>query len=82
MPLNDRTASALLAAHFSGPGFGKLNGSAVTTFALAGALGSFLMGHLCDGSGSYWSGFTLLSAIPAAGAAAAVALDRLPRRSH
>jgi MFS family permease len=71
------TASALLADHFSGPGFGKLNGSAVTTFALSGALASFVMGHLFDISGSYWSGFTLLAAISVAGAAAALTLGRL-----
>jgi MFS family permease len=73
------TASSLLADHFSGPGFGKLNGSAVTTFALSGALASFTMGHLFDISGSYWSGFTLLAAITVAGATAAVTLGRMPK---
>lgn len=76
------TASALLADHFSGPGFGKLNGSAVTIFAFSGALGSFAMGHLFDISGSYWSAFMLLAAISLTGAAAAVMLGRLRQPPH
>ncbi|MBM4314356.1 MAG: MFS transporter, partial [Deltaproteobacteria bacterium] len=70
------TASALLADHFSGPGFGRLNGSAVTVFALAGGLGSFAMGYLFDISGSYWSAFMLLVSVSVAGAGAAIALKR------
>jgi MFS family permease len=73
------TASALLADHFSGPGFGKLNGSAVTIFALSGALGSFAMGYLFDLSGSYWSAFMALAAVSLIGAAAAVMLGRMHR---
>ena len=57
------TTSAMLADQFSGPGFGKLNGSAVTIFALSGALGSFAMGYLFDRSGSYWSAFMVLAAL-------------------
>ncbi len=70
------TASAMLADHFSGPGFGKLNGSAVTIFALSGALGSFAMGYLFDRSGSYWSSFMALAALSLTGAGAAVTLGR------
>ena len=73
------TASALLADHFAGPGFGKLNGSALTIFALSGAMGSFAMGYLFDLSGSYWSGFMVLAAISLAGAGAAVTLGRMDR---
>jgi MFS family permease len=71
------TASALLADHFAGPGFGKLNGSAVTVFALSGALGSFAMGYLFDISGSYWSAFMVLASVSLAGAGAAVTLGRM-----
>jgi MFS family permease len=73
------TASALLADHFSGPGFGKLNGSAVTVFALSGALGSFAMGYLFDISGSYRSAFMVLAAVSLAGAGAAITLGRIYR---
>ncbi len=80
MGLMRPTASALLADHFSGPGFGKLNGSAVTIFALSGALGSFAMGYLFDISGSYRSAFMVLAALSLAGAGAAVTLGRVYRR--
>ncbi len=73
------TASALLADHFAGPGFGRLNGSAVTVFALSGALGSFAMGHLFDISGSYRSAFMVLAAVSLAGAGAAITLGRMYR---
>jgi MFS family permease len=73
------TASALLADHFSGPGFGKLNGSTGTIFALFGALGSFAMGYLFDLSGSYWSAFMALAAVSLIGTAAAVMLGRMHR---
>jgi MFS family permease len=73
------TASAILADHFAGPGFGKLNGSAVTTFALSGALGGFAVGYLFDLSGSYWSSFMVLAAVSMAGAGAAVTLGRMSR---
>jgi MFS family permease len=76
------TASALLADHFAGPGFGKLNGSALTIFALSGALGSFAMGYLFDLSGSYWSGFMVLAVISLAGAGAAAALGRMDQPSR
>ena len=76
------TASALLADHFAGPGFGKLNGSAVTIFALSGALGSFAMGYLFDLTGSYWSGFTVLAVLSLAGAGAAVTLGRMDQPSR
>ncbi len=75
------TASALLADHFAGPGFGKLNGSAVTIFALFGALGSFAMGYLFDISGSYWGAFMVLAAVSFAGAGAAITLGRIKRFS-
>ena len=73
------TASALLADHFSGPGFGKLNGSTGTIFALFGALGSFAMGYLFDISGSYWSAFMVIAVLSLAGAGAAVTLGRIYR---
>jgi MFS family permease len=76
------TASALLADHFAGPGFGKLNGSALTIFALSGALGSFAMGYLFDLTGSYWSGFMVLSVLSLAGAGAAAALGRMDQPSR
>ena len=71
------TASALLADHFVGPGFGKLNGSALTIFALSGAVGSFAMGYLFDLTGSYWSGFIVLAALSLAGVGAAAVLGRM-----
>lgn len=73
------TASALLADHFSGPGFGKLNGTAVTIFALSGALGSFAMGYLFDISGSYWGAFMVIALLSLTGAGAAIALGRMQR---
>jgi MFS family permease len=76
------TASALLADHFSGPGFGKLNGSAVTIFALSGALGSFAMGYLFDISGSYWGAFMVIAVLSLTGAGAAIALGRMSRPSQ
>ncbi|MEW6335721.1 MAG: MFS transporter [Thermodesulfobacteriota bacterium] len=73
------TASAFLADHFAGPGFGKLNGTAVTIFALSGALGSYAMGYLFDISGSYRSAFTVIAVLSLAGAGSAVALGRMDR---
>ena len=74
------TASALLADHFAGPGFGKLNGSVMTIFGLFGALGAFLTGYLFDISGAYRSAFLLLAIAHLAGAATAVPLGRMPQR--
>ncbi len=71
------TASALLADHFAGPGFGTLNGSVMMIFALFGALGAFATGLLYDISGSYRSAFLLLAVAHLAGAAAAVPLGRM-----
>ena len=71
------TASALLADHFAGPGFGKLNGSVMTIFSLCGALGAFLTGYVFDISGSYKSAFLLLAAVNTAGAGAVVFLGRI-----
>lgn len=74
------TASALLADHFAGPGFGKLNGSVMTIFGLFGALGAFLTGYLFDISGAYRSAFLLLAIAHLAGAATAVPLGRMQQR--
>jgi MFS family permease len=74
------TASALLADHFAGPGFGKLNGSAMMVFALSGALGAYTTGLLYDVTGYYHVAFLLLAAAHLAGAAAAVPLGRLQPR--
>ena len=71
------TASALLADHFAGPGFGKLNGSVMMIFALFGALGAFTTGYLYDVSGYYRSAFLLLAAVHVAGAATAIPLGRM-----
>jgi MFS family permease len=71
------TASALLADHFAGPGFGKLNGSVMMIFALFGALGAFATGLLYDISGYYRSSFLLLAAAHLAGAATAIPLGRM-----
>ena len=71
------TASALLADHFAGPGFGKLNGSAMMIFALFGAAGAYITGYLYDISGCYRSAFLLLAAAHAAGAATAIPLGRM-----
>lgn len=73
------TASALLADQFAGPGFGRLNGSVMTFFALSGALGAFLTGYLFDVTGSYRIAFLLLAAITLAGAIVATALSRMGR---
>jgi MFS family permease len=73
------TASALLADHFSGPGFGKLNGSVMMIFALSGALGAFATGYLYDIVGSYRSAFMALAAVHLVGAAAAMPLGRMRR---
>jgi MFS family permease len=71
------TASALLADHFAGPGFGKLNGSVMMIFALFGAVGAYATGYLYDVSGYYRSAFLLLAAAHVAGAATAVPLGRM-----
>ena len=76
------TASAPLADHFAGPGFGKLNSSALMIFALSGAVGSFAMGYLFDLTGSYWSGFMVLAALSLTGAGAAVTLGRMDQPSR
>ena len=73
------TASALLADHFSGPGFGKLNGTVMMMFALSGALGAFVTGYLFDVSGSYRGAFMILAVANLAGAGAAVPLGRMRR---
>ncbi len=71
------TASALLADHFAGPGFGKLNGSVMMIFALFGAFGAFATGYLYDISGYYRSAFLLLATAHVAGAATAIPLGRM-----
>ncbi|MHB8769826.1 MAG: MFS transporter [Syntrophales bacterium] len=71
------TASALLADHFAGPGFGRLNGSVMMLFALFGALGAFTTGLLYDISGSYRDAFLALAVAHAAGAASAIPLARM-----
>jgi MFS family permease len=71
------TASALLADHFAGPGFGKLNGSVMMIFALFGAVGAYATGYLYDISGYYRSAFLLLAAAHLAGAASAIPLGRM-----
>lgn len=73
------TASALLADHFAGPGFGKLNGSAMTIFALSGALGAYVTGHLFDLAASYRHAFLLLAVVNVAGAAAAASIGKVRR---
>jgi MFS family permease len=73
------TASALLADHFAGPGFGKLNGSAMMIFALFGALGAYATGLLYDITGYYRSAFLLLAAAHLIGAATAIPLGRMRR---
>jgi len=73
------TASALLADQFAGPGFGKLNGSVLTIFALCGALGAYLTGSIFDATGSYRIAFSLLAAIHLIGALTALALSRMGR---
>ena len=75
------TASALLADHFAGPGFGKLNGSVMMVFALFGALGAFAMGLLYDITGYYRSAFLFLAAAHLAGAASAIPLGRMRPRA-
>ena len=73
------TASALLADQFAGPGLGKLNGLALTIFALCGALGAYLTGLLFDTTGSYRIAFLTLAAIHLAGAVAALRLSAMGR---
>ena len=73
------TASSLLADHFAGPGFGLVNGCAMTVFSLAGALGPLATGMIFDASGSYYAGFLLAGGAFAAGAIFAAALSRTPR---
>ena len=73
------TASSLLADHFSGPGFGLVNGCAVTAFSLVGALGPWVTGMLFDASGSYFTGFLVLGGMFVMSAACVVGLARIPR---
>lgn len=73
------TASALLADHFAGPGFGRLNGLAMTCFALCGALGGYLTGYLFDSQNSYKIAFLLMAAVLLAGSAAAIPLGRMAK---
>jgi MFS family permease len=69
------TASSLLADHFAGPGFGKINGAVMGCFALAGAAGPAVTGAFFDAQGSYraalWlvAAFFLLGAVFAGGLA-------------
>ena len=71
------TASALLSDHFAGPGFGQLNGSIMTIFALFGALGAFLTGYLFDVTGTYRSAFLLLAVSHLSGTVCAVGLGKI-----
>lgn len=57
------TASSLLADHFAGPGFGKINGAVMSCFALAGAAGPAVTGALFDATGSYRRAFWLVAAV-------------------
>ena len=71
------TASTLLADHFTGPGFGRLNGLTMMFFALFGALGGYITGYLFDIWNSYRIAFLLLSAILMVGSAAAIPLSMM-----
>ncbi|MEE9241303.1 MAG: MFS transporter, partial [bacterium] len=73
------TASALLADHFAGPGFGMVNGSVMLIFALFGAAGAYTTGFLFDAAESYRNAFLLLAAAHLAGAVFAVSLGRMKR---
>lgn len=73
------TASALLADHFAGPGFGKMNGMVMLVFAFFGAAGSYITGFLFDVTGSYRSAFLLMAAVFLLGIAFAVPLGRMKR---
>ncbi|MEK6711482.1 MAG: MFS transporter, partial [Nitrospinota bacterium] len=56
------TASSLVADHFSGPGFGRVNGAAMSCFALAGAAGPAVTGAMFDAWGSYRGAFGAIAA--------------------
>lgn len=73
------TASALLADHFSGPGFGKINGLTMLFFSLSGAGGGYTAGYLFDTSGSYRSAFLLMAGVFILSAASAIPLATMKR---
>ena len=70
------TASSLLADHFAGPGFGKINGAAMSCFALAGAAGPAVTGALFDATGSYRGAFWIVAAVFLLGAVFASGLGK------
>lgn len=55
------TGSAILADHFEGPGFGRVNGVAMMGFALWGSAGPWATGALFDWRGSYLPGLALFA---------------------
>ena len=53
------TASAIMADHFSGKGFGKTNGIAMCLFAFFGGFGAWVTGFLYDLHSNYFLGFSI-----------------------
>jgi len=55
------TASAIMADHFSGENFGKINGIAMCLFAIFGGFGAWFTGFLYDLHLNYYWGFSIAS---------------------
>jgi len=70
------TASSLLADNFSGARFGRINGAAMSLFALAGAAGPTVTGAMFDARGNYREALWLVAAFFILGAAFATGLGR------
>ena len=71
------TIAAMLADHFSGPIFGRVNGTMMMLFSLAGAAGPLATGYLFDRFGRYREAALLLVAIFLVSCLSAVAQGRL-----
>ncbi|MDA0999435.1 MAG: MFS transporter [bacterium] len=74
------TTSALLADHFSGPGFGRMNDLVNMAFSIFGAAGPFATGYLFDRTGGYRAGFLVIAGFYLLGAVFAGALSRFQTR--
>jgi len=75
------TASSILADHFAGPGFGRINGAVMACFALFGSTGPWLTGALYDRLGGYREGFFLIAGFYLLGGALVAALARMGREN-
>jgi MFS family permease len=73
------TIAVMLADHFSGPAFGRVNGTMMMLFAATGALGSVATGFFFDLTGRYRESVALMAVFFLISCAPAAALERIKK---